>query len=220
VLGVSAEQLLYESYGVGDPLMRGLLLVAGLTALLMSSNAVMSGRALPTFMELMHQHERRTLSFPTMVLGLALAVTTLIAVENALAFVFDPRWRDFQFAGLAMAAVPFWALALLNRPNSGARPLAETLFATLLAAATIYVTFNEGFNNWQSLWTSMVYVLLIATLWQARSVAVARAASTRPIVFSEVGLSREGKAAALDPEPTMLRGAVARVRGDDQRPRP
>jgi len=66
----------------------------------------------------------------------------------------------------------------------------------------------------------MVYVLLIATLWQARSVAVARAASTRPIVFSEVGLSREGKAAALDPEPTMLRGAVARVRGDDQRPRP
>jgi hypothetical protein len=119
-----------------------------------------------------------------------------------------------------MAAVPFWALALLNRPNSGARPLAETLFATLLAAATIYVTFNEGFNNWQSLWTSMVYVLLIATLWQARSVAVARAASTRPIVFSEVGLSREGKAAALDPEPTMLRGAVARVRGDDQRPRP
>jgi len=220
VLGVSAEQLLYESYGVGDPLMRGLLLVAGLTALLMSSNAVMSGRALPTFMELMHQHERRTLSFPTMVLGLALAVTTLIAVENALAFVFDPRWRDFQFAGLAMAAVPFWALALLNRPNSGARPLAETVFATLLAAATIYVTFNEGFNNWQSLWTSMVYVLLIATLWQARSVAVARAASTRPIVFSEVGLSREGKAAALDPEPTMLRGVVARVRGDDQRPRP
>jgi glucan 1,3-beta-glucosidase len=179
----------------------------------------MSGRALPTFTELMHQHERRTLSFPAMVLGLALTVTTLIAAENALAFVFDPRWRDFQFAGLAVAAVPFWTLALLNRPNSGARPLAETLFATLFAAATTYVTFNEGFNNWQSLWTSMVYMLLVATLWQARSVTVARTASTKPIVFSEVGL-REGKAAALDPEPTMLGGAVARVRSDDQRPRP
>ena len=219
LLGVSAEQLLYESYGVGDPLMRSLLLVAGLTASLLSSSAVMSGRTLPTFMELMHQHERRTLSFPAMVLGLALTVTTLIAAENALAFVFDPRWRDFQFAGLAVAAVPFWTLALLNRPNSGARPLAETLFATLFAAATTYVTFNEGFNNWQSLWTSMVYMLLIATLWQARSMAVARTASTKPIVFSEVGL-REGKAAALDPEPTMLGGAVARVRSDDQRPRP
>jgi hypothetical protein len=198
--------------------MRSLLLAAGLTASLLSSNAVMSGRALPTFMELMHQPERRTLSFPAMVLGLALTVTTLIAAANALAFVFDPRWRDFQFAGLAMAAVPFWTLALLNRPTSGARPLAETLFAILFAAATIYVTFNEGFNNWQSLWTSMVYMLLIATLWQARSVAVARTASTRPIVFSEVGL-REAKAAALDPEPTMLGGAVARVRSDDQRPR-
>jgi hypothetical protein len=170
-------------------------------------------------MELMHQPERRTLPWPAMALGVALTVTTLIAAENALAFVFDPRWRDFQFAGLAMAAVPFWTLALLNRPISGARPLAETLFAGLFAAATIYVTFNEGFNNWQSLWTSMVYTLLIATLWQARAVAVARTTSTKPIVFSEVGL-REGKVAALDPEPTMLGGAVARVRSEDQRPRP
>jgi hypothetical protein len=143
----------------------------------------------------------------------------LIGAENALAFVFDPRWRDFQFAGLAMAAVPFWTLALLNRPTSGARPLAETLFASLFVAATIYVSFNEGFNNWQSLCTSTTYVLLIATLWQARAVTVARTASTRPIVFSEVGL-REAKAAALEPEPTLLGGAVARVRSDDQRPRP
>jgi exo-beta-1,3-glucanase (GH17 family) len=219
LLGLSAEQLLYESYGIGDPLMRSLLLAAGITASLLSSSAVMSGRALPTFMELMHQPERRTLPWPAMALGVALTVTTLIAAENALAFVFDPRWRDFQFAGLAMAAVPFWTLALLNRPISGARPLAETLFAGLFAAATIYVTLNEGFNNWQSLWTSMVYTLLIATLWQARAVAVARTTSTKPIVFSEVGL-REGKVAVLDPEPTMIGGAVARVRSEDQRPRP
>jgi hypothetical protein len=65
----------------------------------------------------------------------------------------------------------------------------------------------------------MVYTLLIATLWQARAVAVARTTSTKPIVFSEVGL-REGKVAVLDPEPTMIGGAVARVRSEDQRPRP
>lgn len=218
LLGLSAEQILFESYGVGDPLMRSLLLAAGITALLVSSNAVMSGRALPTLVELMHQPEGRTLSLAETALGLAFTVTTLIAAENALAFVFDPRWRDFQFAGLAMAAVPFWTLALLNRPTSGARPLAETLFAGLFAVATTYVTFNEGLNNWQSLCTSATYMLLIATMWQARSVAVARAASTRPIVFSEVGL-REAKAAALDPEPAMLGGAVARVRSDDQRSR-
>jgi hypothetical protein len=101
------------------------------------------------------------------------------------------------------------------------------VFAGLFAAATAYVTFNEGFNNWQSIATSVVYFLLVATLWQARSVAVARFASTKPIMFPEVGGLLEGKAAALDPvsivldpEPTLLGGAVARVHSDDQRPRP
>jgi exo-beta-1,3-glucanase (GH17 family) len=226
LLGLSAEQLLFETYGIGDPLMRSLLLAAGIAASLLSSNAVMSGGALPTFPELMDVGKSRTLPFPTIILGVAFTVTTLIAAENALAFVFDPRWRDFQFAGIAMAALPFWTLALLNRPKSGARPAAETVFAGLFTAATIYVTFNEGFDNWQSLWTSAAYFLLIATLWQARSVAVARIASIKPIMFPEAGLL-EGKAAALDPigvareaEPTLLGGAVARVRSDGQRPRP
>jgi len=227
LLGLSAEQLLFETYGIGDPLMRSLLLGAGIAASLVSSNAMMSGRALPTFLELMDAGNCRTLPFPTMVLGVALIATTLIATENALAFVFDPRWRDFQFAGLGLAAVPFWTLALLNRPKSGARPPAEAVFAGLFAAATAYVTFNEGFNNWQSVATSAAYFLLVATLWQARSVAFARFASTKPIMFPEVGGLLEGKAAGLDPvsivldpEPTLLGGAVARVHSDDQRPRP
>jgi hypothetical protein len=116
-----------------------------------------------------------------------LIVTTLIAAENALAFVFDPRWRDFPFAGLTMAALPFWTLTLLNRPKSGTRPIAEAAFAGLFAVATIYATFNEGFNNWQSIWTSVAYFLLGTTLWQARFVAVAEAASTEPVVFLEAG---------------------------------
>jgi hypothetical protein len=227
LLGLSAEQLLYETYGFGDPLMRSLLLAAGIAASLLSSSAVMSGRALPTFLELMDAGNSRPLPLPTMILGVALIVTTLIATENALALVFDPRWRDFQFAGLAMAAAPFWTLALLNRPKSGARPAAEAVFAGLFTAATIYSTFNEGFNNWQSVATSAAYFLLTSTLWQARTVAVARVVATKPIMFPEVGGLLEAKAAArdpvgivLEPEPTLLGGAVARIRSDDQRPRP
>ena len=227
LLGLSAEQLLYETYNFGDPLMRSLLLAAGIAASLLSSSAVMSGRALPTFLELMDAGKSRPLPLPTMILGVALMVTTLIATENALALVFDPRWRDFQFAGLAMAAAPFWTMALLNRPKSGARPAAEAVFAGLFTAATIYSTFNEGFNNWQSVATSAAYFLLISTLWQARSVAIARVATTKPIMFPEVGGLLEAKAAArdpvgivLEPEPTLLGGAVARIRSDDQRPRP
>jgi glucan 1,3-beta-glucosidase len=189
LLGVSADKMLYESYGFGDWLVHGLLLAAGIAAPLLSSNALMSGRVLPTFLELIGPRESRTLSFPTMVLGFTLTVTTLIAAETALGFMFDPRWRDFPFAGLTMAVVPFWTLTLLNRPKSGMRPIAEAAFAGLFTFAALYTPFNEGFHNWQSLWTSAAYFLLGTTLWQARSVAVARMASTTPVAFSAVGLS-------------------------------
>ena len=135
---------------------------------------------MPTFLELIGPRESRTLSFPTMVLGFALIVTTLIAAETALGLVFDPRWRDFPFAGLTMAVVPFWTLALLNRPKSGTRPIAETVFAGLFAAIALYATFNEGSHNWQALWTSAAYFLLGATLWQ--STVHCRCGNDRPVV--------------------------------------
>jgi glucan 1,3-beta-glucosidase len=104
------------------------------------------------------------------VLGLVLAVTTLIGAETALGFVFDPRYRDFPFASLTMAVVPFASLMLLNRPQAGVRPIAEAVFAGLLTAAALYTWFNEGTDNWQSMWSCAVYVLLAVTLWQARAV--------------------------------------------------
>jgi exo-beta-1,3-glucanase (GH17 family) len=223
LLGLTVEQLLSESYGLGDWLMRSLLLASGIAAPLLCSNALMAERTLPTFWELMHQHERRTLSLPALALGLTLIVTTLIATESALALVFDPRWRDFQFTGLIMVAVPFATLTLLSRPASGPRQIAETVFASLFAATTIYVTFNEGFNNWQSVWTSAAYLMLGATLWQARRVAAVRTIAARPIVFSGVGPS-DGKAVAREPagvavnaEPALHAGALLRIRGNGPR---
>ena len=61
---------------------------------------------------------------------------------------------------------------LLNRPQRGLRPIAEAVFAALLTAATLYTGFNEGPDNWQSLWTCAVYLLLALTLWQARGVQI------------------------------------------------
>jgi glucan 1,3-beta-glucosidase len=130
----------------------------------------MSGRALPTFLELLGPRDGRTGSVPAVVLGLVLAVTTLIGAETALGFVFDPRYRDFPFASLTMAVVPFASLMLLNRPQAGVRPIAEAVFAGLLTAAALYTWFNEGTDNWQSMWSCAVYVLLAVTLWQARAV--------------------------------------------------
>jgi glucan 1,3-beta-glucosidase len=132
----------------------------------------MSGRALPTFLELIGPLEGRTRSVLTMALGLTLIVTTVVAAETALGFTFDPRYRDFPFAALTMAVLPFAMLMLLNRPQSGSRPIAEAAFAGLLVGAALYTGFNEGPENWQSLWTCALYVLLGVTLWQARAAQI------------------------------------------------
>ena len=170
LLGIAADKLFYESYGVGGWLRWGALLTAGLAAPLLCANALMSGRGLPTFLALLGPREDRTRSVLTVVLGAVLLVTVLIAAETALGFVFDPRYKDFPFAALTMAVLPFAALMLLNRPQEGVRPIAEAVFAGLFAMAALYTLFNEGFANWQSLWTCAIYFLLGLTLWQARGV--------------------------------------------------
>jgi exo-beta-1,3-glucanase (GH17 family) len=172
LLGIGAEKMLHESDGIGDWLVQGLLLVAGIVAPLLSTNALMSGRALPSFLEVLGPPKDRTQVFMTNMLGITLIVTTLIAAQSALGLVFDARWRDFPFAALTMAVVPFCTVAFLNPPKSATRPLAEAVFAGLFAAVALYITLNEGPHNWQSLWTCAAYLLLGVTLCRPRIVTV------------------------------------------------
>ena len=189
LLGMAADKMFYESYGLGRLLGWGSLLAAAIASPMLCANALMSGRSLPTFLELIGPREGRTFSVPTMVLGFVLTVTTLLAAEAALGLLFDPRWRDFPFASLTMAVVPFGTLALFKRPKSGIRPIAETTFAALFAATAIFAMFNEGFDNWQSLWTCAAYFLLGMTLYRSRSASIAGATSTIPTAVSEAVLS-------------------------------
>jgi exo-beta-1,3-glucanase (GH17 family) len=171
LFGVAADKMFYESFALGGWLLGGALLAAGLAAPVLSAHALMSGRALPTFLELFGPVDGRSRSIPTYLLGAVLVVTVLIAVETALGFVFDPRYRDFPFASLTMAVVPFGTL-LLNRPQTGVRPVAEAVFAGLLALAALYTVINEGRENWQSLWTCVAYLVLAITLWRARAAQI------------------------------------------------
>jgi exo-beta-1,3-glucanase (GH17 family) len=169
LFGMAADKMFYESYGPGGWLLWGSLLAAAIVSPLLCANALMSGRGLPTFLELLGPRDKRVRSAVVTILGLALILTTLIGADTALGFVFDPRYKDFPFAALTMAVVPFAALMLLNRPKEGTRPVAEAVFAGLFAGAAVYTGFNEGSDNWQSLWTCAVYVLFAVTLWQARA---------------------------------------------------
>jgi exo-beta-1,3-glucanase (GH17 family) len=172
LFGIATDKMFYESYGFGGWLGWGALLAAAIAAPMLCANAMMSGRPLPTFLELLGPRDGRAGSVPTMILGATLVVTTLIGAETALGFVFDPRYRDFPFAALTMAVVPFATLMLLNRPPAGVRPIAEAVFAGLFAGAALYTVFDEGAENWQSLWTCAVYFLFAVTLWRARGVQI------------------------------------------------
>ena len=168
LLGIAVDKLLVESYGVGRWAQWSLLLASGILTPMLGAHALMSGRPLPTFLDLFGPREDRSHSFATWALGLAVAVTVLIGAQTALGFTFDPRYRDFPFASLTMAVVPLFLLMLLNRPQQGLRPIAEASFAGLFAVCALYTVFNEGPKNWQSLWTCAVYAMLALTLWRAR----------------------------------------------------
>jgi exo-beta-1,3-glucanase (GH17 family) len=168
LFGVAADKMIYESYGIGGWLQWGGLLAAATLAPLLSAHALMAGRSLPTFLELFGPREYRKGNLLTFLLGMVLIVTTVIGAETALGFAFDPRYKDFPFASLTMAVVPFALLMLLNRPQDGVRPIGESVFAGLLVVAAAYTGFNEGAQNWQSLWTCAIYLLLALTLWRAR----------------------------------------------------
>jgi hypothetical protein len=169
LLGLAADKMYYESYGIGGWVQWGLLLAAGLVASVLGANAVVSGRSLPTFLDLFGPRGGGTRPALSMCcLGASLVVTALIGGETALGFVFDPRYRDFPYAALSMAVVPFVTLAL-NRPQTGVRPIAEAVFAGVLAMSSAYILFNEGRDNWQALWTCAIYLLFAVTLWRARA---------------------------------------------------
>ncbi|WP_024519398.1 beta-1,6-glucan synthase [Bradyrhizobium sp. Tv2a-2] len=171
LLGIAVDKMLYESYGVGGWVQWGALLAAGIASPLLCANALVSGRSLPTFLDLLGPRDDKQRSVTTFLLGIVLVTAVLIGSETALGFVFDPRYRDFPFAALTMAVIPFATLTL-NRPQEGQRPLAEAVFASLLMISAIYTGLNEGRDNWQALWTGAIYVLLAVTLWRARAARI------------------------------------------------
>ena len=164
LFGVAAQKMVYESYEAG-----GWLLLSATAAPVAGANILMSGGAVPTFLGLLGPKNYQTQSMPAIVHGLTWMVTIVIGTQTALGLVFDPRDKDFPFAALTMAAVPFAAMAPLNRPEKGIRPMAESIFAGVFLVAAIYTGLNEGPANWQSLWTCAAYLLLAGTLWRARA---------------------------------------------------
>jgi glucan 1,3-beta-glucosidase len=180
LLGIAADKVLLESLGIGGWLRWGTLLGAAVLSPVFAAVALIDGRPLPTFIQLIgpvHMRDRAPLS---VLLGLCLAVTAVIGLETALGFVFDARYRDFPYAALTMAALPIGLLALLNRRADGVRPIAEAVFGGALMLSAAYIVVNEGLANWQSVWTCAVYAGLGVTMWRARGAKILESKAQSP----------------------------------------
>src|SRR5262249_29002589 len=83
LLGVGADKMYYESYGIGGWLQWGTLLAAGILSPILAAQALVSGQGLPTFLALLGPRDGKTRSTLAILLGLTLAVTTVIAAQTA-----------------------------------------------------------------------------------------------------------------------------------------
>ena len=166
LLGWAIAHVPLESLGAGGWLRS--LSLAGLAAAAPLVGAVALARGVPlqSFAGVLADWRRRD--------GLRLALGTLflllavLAIVVALGLVFDPRYRDFPFAPLTAATVPFLVLAMLVPAPVGRRGAAELVAAALLAASAVYILFNESFANWQALWFCAVLAGLVVILLRVR----------------------------------------------------
>jgi hypothetical protein len=170
LVGWAIANVPVESFGIGGWTRSLVLLAVVLVAPFAGTAALLRRRAPPPFARLLGRSNERPRDVLALVLGTGLVVLTLLAIQTALGLVFDPRYRDFPFAPLTAAAVPYAVLALLaDRPDPGGAVLAETVAAVVLAVSAVYIVLNETLANWQALWLGAVLIVLAAILARARA---------------------------------------------------
>src|SRR5262249_7210246 len=166
MIGWTIETIPVESLTVGDWIRS---LAWGAVALIAPVvGAAAAPATVPRFARILARRGERTAGLLALTLGVLLIAVTLLAVQAALGFVFDPRYRDFPFAALTAAVAPF-ALLTMRRPRrKDLEASAETVAAATLALSAVYILFNETLANWQAAWFAAGLIVLAATLASAR----------------------------------------------------
>jgi glucan 1,3-beta-glucosidase len=169
LIGWTVANVPLESLGLGGwARSLALAFVAFVSAPLVSA-AIMGGAPIPRFSSIIGPEAARVRDSLTAAVGGILIATMMLAVLTALGLVFDPRYKDFPFAPLTAAVVPFLLHTLVMPRPAGARGAAEILCAALLALCVPYIALNESFANWQSLWLCATLLALAFSLLQVRA---------------------------------------------------
>lgn len=166
---LAVENMLVQAFGIGGWVRSIALATAASLTPLAATVALGRRTALPAFSDLLGHAQMRVKQPIALACGWLCLAVTVLALQAALGLTFDPRYRDFPYAALTAAAVPLLALRLLV-PHPAGPGAAETLAAATLMLCAVYIAFNEGFANWQSLWLCAVLAALAVILRRGRGV--------------------------------------------------
>lgn len=168
MIGLAAERMPIESLGLGGWMRSVAFFVVAVAAPLLTSVALIRETAAPSFSAVLARKDARLRDPFLLALGITLIATTVLVIQTALGLVFDPRYKDFPYAPMTAAIMPFLVLSALVAIPNGARQAAEITATGLLAVSAIYVLPNEGIANWQSIWFVVLLAALALTLYRVR----------------------------------------------------
>lgn len=168
LIGWTIENVPIESLGIAGWVRSLMLAAVAFLAPVVLSMAIMRESLVPSFAHLLGPKQQRVTAPLGRATGMILITVLLLTFLVALSLVFDPRYRDFPFAPLTAAVLPFVVHGLLVGRAKGKRSVAEVSAACVLALSVIYIVFNETFANWQALWVCAILAALAFTLALAR----------------------------------------------------
>jgi glucan 1,3-beta-glucosidase len=167
-IGITLMNIPLESLGIGGWIRSLALGAVALLAPVLGAMMIMSDRGVPAFWQVIGRLRLPQLDTVPAAAGFVLIVATVLAIGAALGLTFDPRYKDFPYAPLAAASVPFLMASVLRPRLMEPRAMAELAAAAVLTLCTGYIIFNEGFANWQSLLLCAGLLCLAVTLARVR----------------------------------------------------
>jgi glucan 1,3-beta-glucosidase len=168
LIGWSIANVPVESLGVAGWLRSLAFVGVALLAPPVLSAAMTRNTAIPRLSRLLSPGAQRSREPLALLVGTILIAALLLAILSALGLVFDPRYKDFPFAPLTAAAVPFLTHSLTMPRPGGRYGATEVAGAAMLALSVPYIVFNEGLANWQSLWLCAAFAALAFSLARVR----------------------------------------------------
>ncbi len=121
LIGWTIENIPIESLGVGGWARSLMLASVAFLAPVVLTMAIMRKSFVPSFAQLLGPEEQRASEPLGRAAGAILLAVMLLALLIALGLVFDPRYKDFPFAPLTAAILPFVVHGFLDAAGKGTR---------------------------------------------------------------------------------------------------